>query len=417
MRPRAAASDSVSDAAGAAPGFQSPWVQLRSASASPLLFEKMIRTIDPAARDGDVVSVYDKAARYYGRALLNRRSQIVLRMLTQQEVPIDENFWRGRLESALTLRRALRLDDVTDAYRLVHAEGDGLSGLIVERYADWLVFELFSLGMERRAELLARLMSDALGTPRRLERPGDAVDRWSVYLRADDHIARREGFALASQPTPPRQLIVREHGLRYRLDIAGGHKTGFFCDQRDNRLRLPRFCQDAHVLDICTYTGGFALCAKKLGGAREVTAVDLDENALAIAKENANLNQCRIDFVHADAFIYLRQMLANQRQFDVVVLDPPKFAASRDDLQAAEAKYHDLNKLGLQVVRPGGLLVTCSCSGLVSSEMFTDVLRRAARGARRELQVIDQTGAGPDHPYMLEFPESAYLKVIWARVL
>lgn len=376
----------------------------------------MIRTVDPAARDGDVVSVYDKAARFYGRGLLNRRSQIVLRMLTQQDVAIDERFWRDRIEFALSLRRTLRLEEVTDAFRLVHAEGDGLSGLIVERYADWLVFELFSLGMRQRAESLARITAELLGAPRRLERPDGAGAIWGVFLRADEHIARREGFELGPQPAPPRQLFVREHGIRYRVDIAGGHKTGFFCDQRDNRLRLAQFCNDARVLDVCCYTGGFALCAKKLGAAREVTAVDLDEAALEIAKENANLNQTRVDFVHADAFIYLRQMIANQRQFDVVVLDPPKFAPTRDDLQTAEAKYHDLNKLGVQVVRPGGLLVTCSCSGLVSGEMFIDVVRRAARGAKRELQILNQTGAGPDHPYLLDFPESAYLKVIWARI-
>lgn len=406
---------SGSDAAHGAGGFVSPWVQLRSASASPLLFEKMIRTIDAAARDGDVVSVYDKAAHYFGRGLLNRRSQIVLRMLTQDDVPVDEAFWRARLSSAIALRRQLALDDVTDAYRLVHAEGDGLSGLIVERYADWLVFEVFSLGMQQRAGLLARLCAEELGSPTRLERPGDAASQWGVWVRADEHIAQREGFRLTEQ-TPPGGLTIREHGIRYRIDVAGGHKTGFFCDQRDNRLALARLCRDARVLDVCCHSGGFALCARKLGAAREVTGVDLDEQALVLAKANANLNQCRIDFVHADAFIYLRQMLANQRQFDVVVLDPPKFAPTRDDLQTAEAKYHDLNKLGMQAVRPGGVLLTCSCSGLVSPAMFLDVLRRAARGARRNVQVLAQSGAGADHPVHMNHPESAYLKAFWLRV-
>ncbi|HMQ16600.1 MAG TPA: class I SAM-dependent methyltransferase, partial [Phycisphaerae bacterium] len=214
----------------------------------------------------------------------------------------------------------------------------------------------------------------------------------------------------------PQRLVVREHGVRYRVDAAGGQKTGFFCDQRENRRRFAELCADADVLDAFCYSGGFGLCARVLGRARSVTSVDLDEDALALAIENANLNQQRIQHVHADVFGYLRQMIANGRQFDAVVLDPPKLALRREDVEPALRKYGDLNALGVQVVRPGGWLLTCSCSGLVSPTSFVETVHRAARRAGRTLQMIGLTGAGPDHPVLLDCPESAYLKAIWLRV-
>jgi 23S rRNA (cytosine1962-C5)-methyltransferase len=170
------------------------------------------------------------------------------------------------------------------------------------------------------------------------------------------------------------------------------------------------------VLDLCCYTGAFSLCAKILGGAREVTGVDLDEAAIAVARENANLNQARIDFVYADAFTYMRQMQANGRQFDVVVLDPPKLVTYRQELDDGLRKYNDLNQLAVQMVRPGGVFLTCSCSGLVSPGLFTETVHRAALRAGRNLQLVDTTYAAPDHPIMLNCPESAYLKALWCRV-
>jgi 23S rRNA (cytosine1962-C5)-methyltransferase len=382
----------------------------------------MVRQADRAARPGDVVSLYDKSNRFFGRGLYNPRSQIVVRVLSQDETPIDEQFWRLRLEQAVALRRQLRLDELTDAYRLVHAEGDRLSGLVVERFADCLVFELFSLGMFQRCPMLSRLLAEILGPPSALDRPTAARPEWSILMRADSRIERLEGFRIPLVPPTPPNLpasrpIIREHGVRYRVDVRHGQKTGFFCDQRENRRRLAQLCRDAAVLDLCCYTGGFSLCAAKLGGAREVTGVDLDEDAVAIARENAKLNQARIDFVYADVFTYLRQMLANQRQFDVVVLDPPKLATYRTEVDDALRKYHDLNHLATQVVRPGGILLTCSCSGLVSPPAFTETVHHAAQHAGRGLQLFDQTGAAPDHPVMPNCPESAYLKALWFRVL
>lgn len=422
--------------AAAPPDAESPWVRLRSVHKHPFIYQRMVDGADPAAQPGDVVAVYDKAGQIYGRGLYNPRSQITVRMLSRGPAPIDQAFWRRMLEQAVALRRRLNLEAQTDAYRLVHAEGDGLSGLIVERYADVLVFEPFSLGMHRLCGDFARLLSEILGPPAPPDRraAGRAAG-WRTHVRVDPRVrsiegipetpdgparARRHVDNLPHKPVknlPQKPVSVREHGIRYRVDVVGGHKTGFFCDQRENRLALAELCGGADVLDVCCYTGGFALCARLLGKAREVTAVDLDEVAIAAARDNANLNQARIGFIHADAFAYMRQMLSNGRQYDVLVLDPPKLVASRDELDDGLRKYHDLNRLAAQLVRPGGVLLTCSCSGLVSPEAFAETLHRAAAGAGRRAQVFRRTGAGPDHPVLLECPESAYLKALWCRVL
>jgi len=400
------------------PEAVSPWVQLRSPSAHPFIYRRMISAVDPQVRPGDMVNIYDKSGRLFGRGLYNPRSQITLRVLTWDDVPVDEAFWRQRLTQAVALRRQLRLDEITDAYRLVHSEGDALSGLVVERYADWLVFEIFSLGMFQRRELLARLLSEILGPPSRLDRPHQASPAWHVFIRADAQIQDIEGFRLSRlRQAAPERLIIREHGIRYRVDIAAGHKTGFFCDQRENRLKFARFCRDANVLDLCCYGGGFGLCARIIGGARSVTAVDLDETAVGLARENANLNQTRLDIVQADVFNYLRQMLDSGRQFDAVVLDPPKLVPSRDQMESGLSRYSDLNSLAIRVVRPGGILLTCSCSGLVSRQTFVEIVHRAAQRCNRTLQMFDVTGAGPDHPVLLNCPESEYLKALWLRVL
>ena len=335
-------------------------------------------------RPGDIVNVYDAAGQLLGRGLFNPASEIALRILTRRDEPVDAAFWRKRLGAAAALRSKLGLPEVTDAYRLVHAEGDGLSGLIAERYADFLVFEVFSLGMYQRIDDISRALTEVLPPPSSLDRAGQASDRWQMLVRADERIQARERFRV--MPPPEHQstrVVIREHGLRYRVDMAAGHKTGFFCDQRDNRRRFASLCQSADVLDCCCYSGGFGLAARLLGHAREVTSVDLDEAAIAIAKDNANLNQTRINHVHADAFAYLRQMIANGRQYDAMVLDPPKFAVTRAEYDDALQRYHDLNVLATQVVRPGGVLLTCSCSGLVSSDAFTQVIQRAAHRANR----------------------------------
>jgi 23S rRNA (cytosine1962-C5)-methyltransferase len=367
----------------------------------------MIASADPAARSGDIVAVYDRNDRFFGHGFYHVRSQIAIRMLSHDSRPIEDGFFRERLAQAVAWRNQLfRGDEKTNVYRLAHAEGDALSGLIVERYAEWIAIEVFSLGIYQRIGLLKQILSALTG-----------VNRFVV--RADDRVEQMEGFHVEptlSDPVPAT-LEIAESGIRFRVDLRGGHKTGFFADQRENRRRLAALAGGADMLDVCCYTGGFGIYAKTMGGAESVVGVDLDEDAVELAKKNANLNQLRIKYVHADAFGYLRQMQTAGHKYDVVVLDPPKFISSRDEFAEGARKYADLNTLGMTVVKPGGLLLTCSCSGSLSRQPFLDIVKASANRAARPLQIIDQSGAGPDHPMMANCPESEYLKAVWARVL
>jgi 23S rRNA (cytosine1962-C5)-methyltransferase len=385
-----------------------PTVSARTAGQHPFVYKKMIIGAGgpPRPRDGDLVRVVDRDGLPLGFALWNGRSQIALRFLSHDMNPPGADLWTAKIDSAVRLRReTLNLDAETDAYRVLHAEGDGLSGLIVDRYADVLSVEIFSLGMYQRIGPILRLLSDRLGTKH-------------FRVNVDERIALAEDFPgrpVASEKLPPR-VTIREDEVRYRVRFEGAHKTGFFCDQRDNRRALAKFCPDRTVLDLCCYTAGFGLSALVRGKAREVTCVDLDEKAIAQAKENANLNQVKPALVHADAFNYLRTMGQNAREYGVVVLDPPKMIPGRLDISAGKRKYFDLNVLAMKVVEPGGLLLSCSCSGLLSAEEFLILLRAAARQAGRSARVLAVTGASADHPVGLDALEGAYLKAVWLQM-
>lgn len=385
-----------------------PTVAVRAAGNHPFIFKKMVISAVGGARpvDGDLVRVVDRDHLPLGFGLWNGRSQIALRLISSGTTPPTRALWADRLARAVELRRdLLGLDSVTNAYRVLHAEGDGLSGLIVDRFDDVLAVEVFSLGMYQRTGPIVELLAPALGTRH-------------VRVTVDERVALAEDFPgrpLTSPELPPR-VTIEEHGVRFRVHFEGAHKTGFFCDQRDNRLRLAGYCRDRTMLDACCYTGGFGLYALVKGQAREVTCVDLDEKAVALARENANANQVRPTLVHADAFGYLRQMVANQRSFGVVALDPPKLIPTRLDIAPGKRKYFDLNVLAMSVVEPGGLLLTCSCSGLLARDEFLALLRAAARKAGRTAQVLAVTGAGPDHPVGLDALEGEYLKAVWLRL-
>ncbi len=384
-----------------------PWVQLRSAAFHPFIYKRMVRSAHAAARPGDLVAVFDKSGSRFGSGFWNPHSQIALRMVSFDDRPTDAAFFRGLLESAVRLRReTLRLDEVSNAYRVIHAEGDGLSGLVADRFGDLLCFEVRSLGVFKRLAEWLPVLHALCGTRRH-------------RALIDAQGARLEGFPSAP-PVPGEaagKVRIEEHGVRYEVDLEAGHKTGFFCDQRDNRRRFAELSSGRSVLDVCCYSGGFAIAAKVRGPAAAVTGVDLDESAVAQARRNAKLNQARLEWVHADAFSYMRQMLRNGRQWGAVVLDPPKLIPSRDDAAEGRGKYHDLNRLAASLVEPGGLFVTCSCSGLLPRENHARLVVEAAHRARRRLQILAQTGAAPDHPVMSNCPESGYLKVLWTRVV
>jgi 23S rRNA (cytosine1962-C5)-methyltransferase len=380
-------------------------LKIERRSNHPWIFQKMVEKPTPKPKPGSLVEIYDRDGTFAGRGFYNGHSRIALRVLTQDpDEAVDEGFFRRRIGDAVRLRRELlRLDEVTDAYRLVHSEGDQLSGLVVDRFADTLVIEYFAAGMFRQRDTIRRVL---------LEHFPDA----KLYWFAEEHVQKQESFDCAIPPPPPPTVIV-EHGVKFHAAPGTKHKTGFFADQRDNRRKLAAFCAGKRVLDICCNSGGFAVYAKTVGDAADVTGIDLDEEILGVAESNAKLNRVKVRFVQADLFPWLRDVaIGNSERWDVVVLDPAKMTRDREQVIPALKKYLDMNKLALAAVAPGGLFLTCSCTGLVSEEQFLDMLRRAAFYANRTVQVLSVSGAGADHPFLANVPESRYLKAALCRV-
>lgn len=387
---------------------RSPWVQLRTWTNHPAVFPAMIRGASPDAKAGDLVAVYDREGREFGAGLWNPKARVPLRVVQHGPDPFGEADFLRHLDRAMDLRLVtlgFAGSTETDAFRVIHSDGDLLSGLVVDKFADVLSVSVHSLGVFQRLPAWIPHLHARLGTRR-------------VVVEVDEHIARLEGISVKKFPGDAvRSVKIREHGIRYEVDLADGHKTGFFCDQRDNRRRLAAYTRGARVLDLCCYTGGFSLCARLLGGAADVTGVDLDEKVIEQAKRNANLNQTRINWIHCDAFTWARQMQRNTERWDVVILDPPKLVFDRDDADGGYRKYEDLNIIGMSLVKPGGIFVTCSCSGMVDEERFERVVIKAAHRQSRRLQFLEATGAAADHPILSNCPESRYLKVFWTRVV
>jgi len=290
----------------------------------------------------------------------------------------------------------LELPRQTDAFRIVHGEGDGLSGLVIDRYAETCVVSLYAAGWMKAAEILEAEIQKL-----------DGIDR--VLFRADARTQKLEGFRIPDI-SPGERARIREGKLRYEVDLATGHKTGLFLDQRDNRKRVASFARGRRVLDLCTNAGGFALSCRGPGKARHVTAVDLDEDAVAAARRNARLNNLRIAFQHADLFPFLRERVEAGDQWDLIVLDPPKLAHGKGEVDAALTRYQDMNRLALSAAAPGAIMLTCSCSGAVEESAFLGAVRRAAVDAQRSVRVIELRGASSDHPVALDFSEGRYLK-------
>ena len=377
----------------------------------PWLFSGAIARVDAEAGDGGLVDVVSAGGEWLARGYLNRRSQITVRLLSwERERAIDEAFWRARLVRAIAGRAALSADVGTTAYRLVNAESDGLPGLVVDRYADWLVIQALTLGMEQRKETLVELLVESLADVR------------GVYERSDADVRQKEGLGPSAGrlwgEEPPELVEVLEHGYRFLVDLKAGHKTGFYLDQRENRARLPAYCAGAEVLNAFAYTGAFGVYALG-GGAAHVVNVDTSEEALALARRHVALNgldEARSACEAADVFAQLRAYRARERQFDLIVLDPPRFALSRSHIKRASRGYKDINRVALQLIRRGGVLVTFSCSGLVSRELFQKIVFGAALDAGREVQIIAHLSQAGDHPVALNFPEAAYLKGLLCRV-
>ena len=344
--------------------------------------------------------------------LFNPASNIRVRLYSwDNAVPLTDEFWQGRIADATGLRRVLYPNQVpTFACRQIYSEADGLSGLTVDRYGDWLLVQLTSFALAQRKEILLAALRESL-QPK------------GIWLRTEKGIRAAEGLELADGllwgEAPPRPLMIEEHGVRYGVDVAEGQKTGFFLDQRDNRRRTAEFVRGKRVLDLCCYTGGFGLNCLVNGGAAEVVAVDASESALAQARSNAELNGVadRLTTIKGDAFKTLEGFQSRGEVFDTVILDPPKLARNRQGIDAALRGYYSLNRFALGLIKPGGFFVTCSCSGHITHEMFVDMLGQAALHANRRLQLLEVRGPSPDHPSSVHCLETDYLKCYLGRVL
>lgn len=375
----------------------------------PWIFSGAVANVAGYVGRGDAVDVVDARGEWLARGTWSSNSQIRVRLYTWDAAePIDNDLLRRRIQRAVVARRQLPPNGDTDATRLIFGESDGLPGLIVDQYAGFLIVQLLTQGAVAHSAAITNLLAEI-------------VQPLGIYERSDAEVREKEGLPPAEGvlwgEAPPSQLMIRQDGLGFLVDLAGGQKTGFYLDQAINRARVAAYCGDRDVLDCFCYTGGFSVYAARAGAA-QITAVDASEPAIAGLRANLALNdlQTPLEAIDGDVFKQLREYRHDGRQFDVVILDPPKFAHSNQQLERATRGYKDINLIAMQILRPGGILATFSCSGLVSNDLFQKVVFAAAVDARRDVQVVERLGQAPDHPLLLTFPEGEYLKGMICRV-
>ncbi|PIQ13598.1 MAG: 23S rRNA (cytosine(1962)-C(5))-methyltransferase RlmI [Hydrogenophilales bacterium CG_4_9_14_3_um_filter_59_35] len=372
----------------------------------PWIFTGAVDRIKGEPQSGETVAVRDTHGAFLALAAYSPKSQILGRVWTYREnETVDEVFLRARLARAIGLRQELA--KTTDGMRLVHGESDGLPGLVVDRYADTLVMQVLSAGMERWRGALADLLVELTGC-------ANLYERSDAEVRDLEGLSARAGILRGVLPAP---LVIREQGLKFYVDVEKGQKTGFYLDQRDNRRRVGELANDKDVLNCFCYSGGFSLSALQ-GGARSVLSVDSSAEALALARENVTLNNLaadRAEWLEADVFKSLRLMRDQGKSFDLIVLDPPKFAPTAHHAANAARAYKDINLWALKLLRPGGLLATFSCSGGVTADLFQKILAGAALDANVTAQIVGRFAADADHPAVLNFPEGEYLKGLLLR--
>jgi 23S rRNA (cytosine1962-C5)-methyltransferase len=358
---------------------------------------------DPALAGGEVVRVVDGRGWFLGKAFYSKHSKIALRWLTFDDVAVDADFFRQRLASADALRRHALPGEST--YRVVHGEADGLPGLVVDRYGDYLSVQFLVPATEQRKGLLADLLSEHF-------KPRGIVNRSDVNVRTLEGLTPEKGLLRGELPSP----ITYDEGLvRMRVDLMEGQKTGTFLDQRENHILAAQYAT-GEALDCFAYVGGFAL--QLATRARHVTAVEISEAAAAHIHDNAAANRLtNVDVVVANAFDFLRDAVDEGRRFDTIVLDPPSFAKNKDAIPAALRGYKEINLRAMQLLRPGGFLLSASCTYHVDEQAFEDMLASAAADARRRVQIVERRGAGRDHPVLLNLRETRYLKCFVLRVL
>lgn len=375
----------------------------------PWVFEGAIDKVKGRCRSGDTVDVVSSKGKWLGKGAYSPSSQIRVRIWSfNQEEVIDNGFFCRRIEQALILRQRVAKQSNTNAFRLIAAESDGLPGVTIDVYNTVAVVQLLSAGADKQRSKIVWALTKVM--------PG--ID---VFERSDVDVRAKEGLepvvqVLAGEPDDV--VTIEENGVQIEVNIREGHKTGFYLDQRDNRAAAAKYSQDADVLNCFSYTGTFALYALN-GGANKVTNVDVSEMALNLAKRHIDINgfdSAKVDHVKADVFQALRDYHSEGKQFDVVVLDPPKFVDSKASLNRAARGYKDINLYGIHAVKPGGILLTFSCSGLMPADLFQKIVADAALDAGRNIKIIERLSQAPDHPVSGNYPEGYYLKGLVCEV-
>lgn len=370
----------------------------------PWVYRGEIWKSDDSLEGGEELIILDHRGRFLGRGLGNPRSIIAVRVLTRNDEDINEDFFRSRLDRAGKLRESLSLD--SDAIRLVFSEADGLPGLIADRYGDCIVVQFLTLGMDLRKEIIINIIREIFS-------PTGIYERSDVRAREHEGLKRVKGFLRGSLSD---HLEVRIGKMRYQVDAENGQKTGLFLDQRENALLAGSWMEGMAVLDCFSYSGNFGLQALA-NGARHVTFVEISEEAIDSAKRNVALNNLedRSDIVLSNAFDVLKEYDREGKTFDAVILDPPSFTRSKKSLEGARRGYKEINLRALRILRPGGILVTSTCSQHLSPDLFQEIVREAAQDARVSTQLIDFKGQARDHPILLEVPETNYLHCLFLR--
>jgi 23S rRNA (cytosine1962-C5)-methyltransferase len=367
----------------------------------PWVFSGAVADVRGKPAPGATVEIVADSGEFFAQAAYSPQSQITARVWTwEQTVPVNKAFLRGRIERALASRTAI---GTSNAYRLLHAESDGLPGLVVDKYSDVLVFQCLSQGVEFWRETIIDVLDELL-------KPAAIVERSEAEVRKLEGLPERSGIVKGK--LSEAQIEILEHDLKFKVDVSSGHKTGFYLDQRDNRLTVRGLAAGLEVLDCFSYSGGFTANALK-GGAKSVTLVEDSAEALELAKGNIALNGFdpgAYEFIKGDAFQVLRRFRDQGRQFDLVILDPPKFAPTKAQAERASRGYKDINLLAFKLLRPGGTLVTFSCSGGVDAVLFQKIVAGAALDAGVDARILRRLSQAPDHPVALNFPEGEYLK-------
>ncbi len=382
----------------------------------PWIFSGAIGRVEGAPADGDTVQIHSAQGAFLAHAAYNSKSQITARVWSwREEQVVNSDFFRTKITQALAARTALILPSPSggegaggEGLRLIHAESDGLPGLVVDQYGEVLAMQIGSAGAERWRDTCADILQE-------LCNPVCIYERSDSDSRALEGLPQRNGVLRGSLP---ESLTIEEHGLRFAVDVAHGQKTGFYLDQRDNRALTGTLAQDKDVLNCFCYSGGFSLYALR-GGAKTVLSIDSSEDALQLAQRNVELNKLdgsRAEWQCADVFTALRKLRDQNRKFDLIILDPPKFAPTAAFAEKAARGYKDIALLGFKLLRPGGLLCTYSCSGGISDDLFQKIIAGAALDAGVDAQIVYKLHAAADHPVLLSFPEGAYLKGLVLRV-